>query len=560
MAENLIMWIKQLGSPENDLSQGIAIDSNGNVFISGSTRGTLGNTNFGNSDTWVAKYDHQGNLLWTQQFGTSNLDDFEGLATDINGHVYIAGSSLGTIEGTFQIDSDAWVNKYDGQGNLLWSQQLGFSGFDSATGVATDLGGNVYISGFTNGISDEANGGGSVAWVTKYDVQGNLLWNQQLDASGSEISAGVTTDIHGNFYISGDTTRSNSENTNAWVAKYDAEGNLLWNQQLDSAEAEFDYSQAVTTDLSGNVYIAGGTNGSIDRGNAGLNDAWVAKYDGEGNLLWTEQLGTVGNDAAEGITTDSEGNVYISGFTNETLGEANAGGSDAWVAKYDSNGNLLWTEQFGSPEDDDSQGVAIDSNGSLYLSGSTEGNLDGVNFGGEDAWVAQISQPIIPDNGGNGGNNGNGGGSAPLLTTPINRFQNNSLPGTYLFAGEDESQGIRANFPNFVEEGQAFRVGVEPGDNLIRLNRFQNSNVPGTYLYAGEEESQSIRANFSNFIEEGIAFYVYAGTADIGTDFYRFQNQNVPGTYIFVGGNERQNILANFPHFHEEGIAFEVGT
>ena len=144
------------------------------------------------------------------------------------------------------------------------------------------------------------------------------------------------------------------------------------------------------------------------------------------------------------------------------------------------------------------------------------------------------------------------------LNTSIDRFQNRSLPGTYLFTGAAESQSIRAHFPNFVEEGQAFKVAVEPDDDLIRLNRFQNSNVPGTYLYAGEAESQNIRQNFPNFVEEGVAFYVYPGSADICVDFYRFQNLDVPGTYIFVGEAERQNILANYPNFAEEGIAFEV--
>ena len=73
-----------------------------------------------------------------------------------------------------------------------------------------------------------------------------------------------------------------------------------------------------------------------------------------------------------------------------------------------------------------------------------------------------------------------------LLTTSIYRFQNSDLPGAYLFAAEEESQSIRDNFPNFIEEGQAFKVATEPGDDLIRINRFQNSNVPGTYLFIGE--------------------------------------------------------------------------
>jgi Tol biopolymer transport system component len=146
------------------------------------------------------------------------------------------------------------------------------------------------------------------------------------------------------------------------------------------------------------------------------------------------------------------------------------------------------------------------------------------------------------------------------LNTPIYRFQNRNVPGTYLFVGEQERQSILSNFPNFVFEGQAFQVAVEPGDNLIALNRFQNSSVPGTYLYAGEQESRNIRQNFPNFIEEGVAFYVYGSDANLATDFYRFQNTSLPGTYLFVGDQERQSILSNFPNFAFEGAAFEAGV
>ena len=91
------------------------------------------------------------------------------------------------------------------------------------------------------------------------------------------------------------------------------------------------------------------------------------------------------------------------------------------------------------------------------------------------------------------------------------------------------------------------------------INRFQNTSIPGTYLYAGETESQNIRQNFSNFKEEGIAFYVYGADANRGVDIYRFQNSQLPGTYLFVGQEERQNILQNNPNFVEEGVAFEAG-
>ena len=146
-----------------------------------------------------------------------------------------------------------------------------------------------------------------------------------------------------------------------------------------------------------------------------------------------------------------------------------------------------------------------------------------------------------------------------LFDTSINRFQNTDLPGTYLFAGNAEAQEIRANFPSFDEEGFAFRVAVQPDNDLIAFYRFQNTQTPGTYLYAAEEERASINANFSDrFTEEGLAFYTYGVGAGQGTEFYRFQNTDLPGTYLFATGSEADNIRVNLPNFVDEGIAFEA--
>jgi hypothetical protein len=147
-----------------------------------------------------------------------------------------------------------------------------------------------------------------------------------------------------------------------------------------------------------------------------------------------------------------------------------------------------------------------------------------------------------------------------LFDSPFYRFQNKDIPSTYLYAGEQEAQNIRQNFPNFQGEGFAFNASVTPNDELISLYRFQNMNLPGTYLYVGEQERQSVLANFPNFTEEGLAFYAFGADENKGQDIYRFQNINLPGTYLYVGEQERQSVLANFPNFVEEGIAFEVLT
>lgn len=146
-----------------------------------------------------------------------------------------------------------------------------------------------------------------------------------------------------------------------------------------------------------------------------------------------------------------------------------------------------------------------------------------------------------------------------LLNTPLIRFQNRDVAGTYLYAQEQEAQQIRSRYPNFIEEGQAFKVADQQADGLIRINRFQNTDTPGTYLFATEAESVSIRQNHQNFKEEGVAFYVYGADADIGEDVYRFQSLKLPGTYLFALEGEKDSILANYSSdFRLEGVAFEV--
>lgn len=109
-------------------------------------------------------------------------------------------------------------------------------------------------------------------------------------------------------------------------------------------------------------------------------------------VSWTRQLDTSSSDESRGVATDSIGNVYISGYTDGSLGGANQGANDAWVAKYNSAGALVWQKQLGTSAGDYSKGVATDSNSNVYISGLTFDSLGGANQGLDDAWVAKYSQ------------------------------------------------------------------------------------------------------------------------------------------------------------------------
>ena len=147
------------------------------------------------------------------------------------------------------------------------------------------------------------------------------------------------------------------------------------------------------------------------------------------------------------------------------------------------------------------------------------------------------------------------------LETPIYRFQNSEIPGTYLFVTEEEAHHIRDNFPDFIDRGIVFYGAIAPDDNLIALYRFQSKQRPGTYLYVGEAERNQIKTDSnltSAFNDEGIAFYVYGPEAGIGVPFYRFQNSDIPETYIYVKSTEADIIRASCTNFIDQGIAFEA--
>ena len=157
--------------------------------------------------------------------------------------------------------------------------------------------------------------------------------------------------------------------------------------------ATHDYANGVVTDSSGNVYVTGGTKGGLD-GNtsAGNTDLFVIKYDSSGTKQWTKQLGSSGRDSANGIAIDSSGNLYVAGITYGGLDwNTNSGANDLFVVKYNSSGTKQWTEQLGTPSSDAANAVATDSSGNVYVVGVTYGVLGEKNIGNSDLFVVKYN-------------------------------------------------------------------------------------------------------------------------------------------------------------------------
>jgi hypothetical protein len=161
---------------------------------------------------------------------------------------------------------------------------------------------------------------------------------------------------------------------------------------LEGSSKSFDNAQGLAVDSSDNIYVAGFTNGGLD-GNtsSGKHDILLVKYNSGGSKQWLQQFGSSNNDMGLEVNVDSKGNIYVTGKTEGGLdGNTNSGKNDIFLVKYNSNGTKQWTQQLGTPTFEEGNGVAVDSSDNIYVSGWTRGKLD-TYAGGDDAIVLKYN-------------------------------------------------------------------------------------------------------------------------------------------------------------------------
>ncbi|PJZ68886.1 hypothetical protein CH373_15780 [Leptospira perolatii] len=271
-------------------------------------------------------------------------------------------------------------------GNKQWDKLFGVSGgITAAVGIKADLSGNTYTTGFTNGNLDGITLSGSQdLLITKYDSIGNKVWTRLLGASGVQTSPNsITQDSQGNLYSAGSVTgnldgQTLTGNQDLFVTKYDTSGNKQWTRLLGYA-GSITVSYGITSDSMGNIYATGSTNGDIDgQIHTGALDLFLIKYDNLGNRKWTRLLGVAGaNTTVAAAATDTQGNIYVTGLTTGNLdGQTLKGSSDLFVVKYDSSGVKQWTRLLGAGTAS-GRGIASDPSGFVYVSGNTSTSVDG---------------------------------------------------------------------------------------------------------------------------------------------------------------------------------------
>jgi hypothetical protein len=386
-------WLEQLGTRADDFTTAAAPDAVGGVYVVGATGGELGGAQAGDGDAWVARYGGAGEVLWIRQFGTSRVELALAAAPERLGGVVLAGQTFGHLASTNAGGSDAWLASYDASGNRRWIQQLGSEKDDAALTLANDEEGGAFVGGSTDGMLGGVSLGWEDAWLARYDAGGNPLWMRQIGTLGIDWAQAAAPDGEGGVYFGGTTARGlggpSAGKWDAWLARYDGAGNQVWIRQLGTSKD--DLATSSIPDGSGGVFLGGRTQGSFGKPNPLGTDAWIARYDRDGNLLWVRQFGSGVDDRLNSASPDGAGGVYLGGLTFASLGTSSAGNGDAWLARFDGAGRRLWIEQLGSSDFDCAWATAEDGLGGVYLSGESSGSLGGPKAGGTDAWLAHYA-------------------------------------------------------------------------------------------------------------------------------------------------------------------------
>jgi hypothetical protein len=336
-------WIRQFGGegPSNDELNAVAVD--GGIYVAGNSSGSLPDDTavFG---VFLRRYDANGAVAWTRQFGTSGTQAVLGVAAAADA-VYVVGVTRDPIDGqaTFG-DSDGFVCRFTAEGDQRWCRIVGTPEFDDTASAVADATG-VYIAGYTWGTlaGQTKNGAFTDAYIQKYDTDGNTVWTRQFGSSDVTRAEAIAADGVA-LYVAGAVRGSLGGQapagaTDVFVRSYDMSGNELWTRQFGSSESDSAARIAVS---AGRVYVAAVTFGALPgQVSLGATDVFVRAYDSSGLELWTRQFGTETSDAIGGVAADWAG-VYAAGSTFGTLpGRTSIGMQDAFLRRYDASGNEL---------------------------------------------------------------------------------------------------------------------------------------------------------------------------------------------------------------------------
>ncbi|MDT9177010.1 MAG: SBBP repeat-containing protein [Limnospira sp. PMC 1291.21] len=400
-------WTRLLGSGEEDSATALTTGSDGSIYVAGYTYGDLdGQTNSGRADAFISRFQPDGTQDWTRLLGSGDSRYAHALTTGSDGSIYVAGTTWGDLDGQTNSGSwpDAFITKFQPDGTQDWTRLLGNSDGDGAHALTTGSDGSIYVAGRTRGDLDgQTYSGEEDAFITKYQPNGAKAWTRLLGTRLWDVAHALTTGSDGSIYVAGRTFGGLDGQTHsggfyfvpdAFISRFQPDGTTDWTRQLGTRGG--DVAHALTTGSDGSIYVAGYTEGNLGgqtNSGSGRGDAFISRFQPDGTQDWTRLLGTSASDSASALTTGSDGSIYVAGWTGGDLdGQTNSGGEwDAFIGRFQPDGTQDWTRLLGTRLNDHARALTTGSDGSIYVAGSTAGDLDGqTNSGERDAFISRL--------------------------------------------------------------------------------------------------------------------------------------------------------------------------
>lgn len=404
-------WARTWGGSGYDDGFSVADDNAGDIYVIGAFSNqvdfnpdpSIGETKTakGSADVYLTKYTPTGTFVWVKTWGGSGFDPGYGIVIDGSNNLYVTGGFRGTVDfdpgngidnHTSNGSEDAFLSKFDKDGNFKWARTWGAGGDDGAFTPAVDGLGNVYVTSFFGGN------------LRKFDPNGNQLW---LKTCGVNWWSEADADNAGNVYLPGrfsgtvdfdpGSGTDNHSSKGAWdacLSKLDSNGNFQWARTWGGSSNDVAYGSVL--DASGSdIYITGWFGNTVDfdpsggvynRSSNGGNDVFISKLSSAGNFQWARTWGGPSNDGGFMITVDSVGNVISTGtfiddvnFDPDGVGYhqiSHDGSDDAFLIKHNSLGVFQWARSWGDINFDESIGVSTDVSDNIFLTGLYQGSVD----------------------------------------------------------------------------------------------------------------------------------------------------------------------------------------
>ena len=541
---------------------------------------------------------------WVESMGGVDRDEAELPAIDPYGNVFVCGKFsdtawFGSHWVVSQGNRDAFIAKYDADGNFLWVRTVGCAGHAEAISVAADHLGNVAITGHHYGtvhfdtlVSLSGDPVVSSGFLAMYSPTGDLLWAVNTHG-GYTRSNGVAFDRQGNVFTTGryeDSTwfgpfvLHSPGDQNVFLAKYDAGGNIVW--IADGGGTSRAWASSVSIDSHGNAYITGAIRDTAYFGASmlisnGGDDIFLAKCSPSGLWDWAVNAGGVNNDFGNGIEVDAFDHIALTGSfdgsaTFDPLPPITSyGGRDGYVAYFAPNGDCLWVHPFGGTSSDKGIGVSTDQIGNVYVTGYING-IGNFGFfqkasnGGDDVAIAKYSRTgmIMWAEVAGGSAHDYGKGirvAAQGVVYVTGYFQGNASFGNHNAVSLGDREAYVAKFwdgtPIVTTQPQSQNLCV--GDTLvleisiadtsgISFAWFKDGNlIPGanTPVYT-IVCNDTLPTGKYTAIAQTISGYVVSDTAYVNVDYYPVVSIDPPGPHYIHASDPGFMLDAGPGHYH----------